>query len=517
MKTKNVLVFTSVVSETTILKNQVQKRKTTSHRKGERIMAREIIPGEQIITVISSMKGGSAEKVLDAIAHPEINPTNRREFGDWENDMCFGTVLVYHTGEKRELVLKKGVKDGLFLDDQEGVRIRKRFSLKHECSGGLCTIPIGSKISGRRMHIANEGEEGFNANSIANNIVGSWIIHGRNWSDSKGHTHYWPYGVDPNRKDKYDFELVDGRKQEITFGQLMEMGGVRSAHPGNWTAPNTLVSAAMGMPIILHEFQEYAGDDGYDVTRFNDEKISLDGDIWGPYATWHTRVMGNGGYMHDDFRQIAEQASSPFSFHIAATKAIFPKCTLASSMILEKLGEEKLLQVLTAIAQKDQERYYRLIDENGKTHRLVGFENGDLVFDEELTFSINDAPNNVLSTFKELAAIEANSTHVLKRIPRLVLDSHFYIVVFALMTTNNGASYHLGGTDMHRYLTEGPDAQMHTIRNERLFHVVREFFGAEKLKFVIYPSSELRLRRSSQYDFVPEKWNPDHWNPKVLV
>jgi hypothetical protein len=295
------------------------------------------------------------------------------------------------------------------------------------------------------------------------------------------------------------------------------VGGVRSAHPGNWTAPQTLVPAAMGMPVILHEFQERAGDDGYDVTMFNDEKISQDDNIWGPYATWHTRVMGNGGYMHDDFRQIAESASSPFSFHIAATKAIFPQCTLASTMILEKLGEEKLLQVLGAIAKQDPERFYRLIDEDGRTHKLVGFENGSLVYADDLTFAIANAARNVFCTFQDLAKIEADPSYQLGRKTRLVLDSHFYIVVFALMTTNNGSSYHLGGTDMHRYLTEGPDVQMHTIRNERLFHVVREFFEAERLKFHIYPSSVLRLKGSSQYDFVPEKWNPDHWKPKVLV
>lgn len=480
-------------------------------------MAREIIPGEQIITVISAMKGGNAESILRAIAHPKVNPTNQRKFGPWENDMCFGTVLVSQTGEKRELVLKLGVRDGLFLDDQSESRIRKSFSLKHECHGGLCTIPIGKKVSGRRLHIASDEDEGFNPNSIANNIIGSWIIHGRNWTDSIGRQYYWPYGIDPNRKDQYDFEIVDGRKQELTFEQLLQLGGVRSAHPGNWTAPQTLVPAAMGMPIVLHEFQEKAGDGGYDVTRFNDEKISLDDDIWGPYATWHKRSIGNGGYLHEDFRQIAEQSSSPFAFHVAATKAIFPQCTLASSMILQKLGEQRLFQVLEAIAEKDPERFYRLIDEKGKTHKLMGFENCNLVFSEGRTFPVKDAPQNVLSTFLELVQVEADREYQMTRKARLVLDSHFYIVVFALLTTKNGSSYHLGGTDMHRYLTEGTDAQMHRIRNERLFHVVREFFGTDRLKFYIYPSSELRLRNSSQYSFVPEKWNPDHWNPKLLI
>jgi len=481
-------------------------------------MARDITPGEQIITVISAMKGGNAERVLREIAHPKINPANERNFEDWKEDMCFGTVLVSQTGERRELVLKLGEREGLFLDDQqEDRRLKKSFSLKHECSGGLCTIPIGKKVSGRRLHINSDGDDGFNPGSVANNIIGSWIIHGRNWRDSIGNKFYWPYGIDPNRKDRYDFEIVDGRQQQLTLERLIQMGGVRSAHPGNWTAPQTLVPAAIGMPIILHEFQERAGDQGYDITRFNKEVISFDADIWGPYASWHQRIMGNGGFMHQDFRQIAERASSPFSFHVAATKAIFPNCTLASTMILQKLGKKKLMRLLQVTAEKDTERFYRLIDEKGKTHKLTGADRESLVYENDLTFNVADAATNVFETFCELAKIEDDCTFELPRKSRLVLDSHFYIVVFALMTENNGASFHLGGTDMHRYLTEGDDAQMHMIRNERLFHIVRKFFGVDKIKFHIYPSSELRLRHSSQYDFIPEKWNPDHWKPKVLV
>ena len=105
-------------------------------------MARNIIPGKQTITVISAMKGGMAEDVLRQIAHPTINPTNKRQFGEWENDMCFGTVLVYQTGEERELVLKLGVKDGLFLDDQDSGRIKKSRFLEKFSAITALNLPV---------------------------------------------------------------------------------------------------------------------------------------------------------------------------------------------------------------------------------------------------------------------------------------------------------------------------------------------------------------------------------------
>ena len=68
---------------------------------------------------------------------------------------------------------------------------------------------------------------------------------------------------------------------------------------------------------------------------------------------------------------------------------------------------------------------------------------------------------------------------------------HFYIVVFGILTTKDGKSHHLSGRYMHKYLLEGADSYMHRIRNDRLFSLIKQLFGINKLEFVIYPSASL--------------------------
>ncbi|MBU1255899.1 hypothetical protein KKH35_03445 [Patescibacteria group bacterium] len=466
-------------------------------------MKKELIPGSQIISVISAMPGGFAEEVLKQIAHPEILPlANVRKFSQWENGMSIGQVIL--KGEEREFVLKIGVKEGLFLEDS------RNFSLKHTCDGDKCIIPISSNSKGRRS-------KGRSSLTVANNIVGSWIIHGQNWQDRSGDFHFWPYGIDSNRKSSYDFSVKDGKNLD-TFNSAIEKGVVRSGHIGTWKSPVILVPSAAGVPVILHEFQEKSNGSG-SVVMFGDKRISPESydEIWGPYAEWDPEVLNQVDF--GNFRDLVQELPSPFNFHVAATRSIFPNCRLASEFILSQMEENKILEILRIIVEKDSERYYRLIDESGRTYRLKEID-GNIAtytgYQKEIKFDLNQAPENVFQTFSELAQIQDNPMYKISQRVRVVLDSHFYIVVFGILTTKDGKSHHLSGRYMHKYLLEGADSYMHRIRNDRLFSLIKQLFGINKLEFVIYPSASLRLPRVNQYNFDPKTWNPKHWLVKKL-
>lgn len=462
-----------------------------------------IIPGEQFVSVISAMSGGFAEKVLREIAHPKIQPGNRRNFGEWEEGMCAGTIMIEGTGEEREVLLRIGVEEGLFIRENG----HKKFSLKHECNGELCTIPVAQKRS--------RGKD-YSIGSVANNIVASWIIHGRKWRDRSKRWYYWPYGIDSERKTNLDFEVCNGAG--CTYAQALERGIVRSAHLGTWKHGVTVVPAASGIPVFMHEFEERADGKGKnDLTVFGDQEISSDKEVWGPYARWNKDV---GNVDFGPFADIAQEASSPFAFHVAATRRVFPNCQLGSAFLVEKLGD-KLPTAVELIAQKDCERFYRLIDERGRSWKLDCVSASSLFFsrdDEEelMTFPIAAITENVCQTFEELAGIQEDPAVEIKKTIRIVPDSHFFIVLSGILTAHDGEAHYISGNYMHEYMTTGKDAYAHRVRNDRVFCLLRGLFGMDKLKFYIYPSNSLRLSKLNQYNFNPRTWNKKFWLTKTL-
>lgn len=458
-----------------------------------------ITPGEQIISVISAQSGGFGEQVLKVIASPLTPNSNQRIFGEWKNGICEGKVLIEVTGEWRKVILKLGVKEGLYLEDKD------HFSLKHICDGDLCRIPVAKK-SNKECYV----------NSVANNIIGSWVIHGRWWGDRVGTKHPWPYGIDEARKLNLDFEVCDGAGQILE--QVLKKGIIRSAHIGQWDGGTTIVPAAFGIPILLHEFEKRADGKGRNnITIFRDQKISDDKDIWGPCAKWSRNI--NEVYF-GEFSSIAKLASSPFNFHVAATRQVFPNCELGSSFILKSLKEEKILKILKIIAEKDPERFYRLIDEYGRTWELKKVTGDSLVFRfdyKERIFSIDEVPKNVLKTFQELSHAQESPQIKIKQVQRIVPDTHFFVVLFGMLTARNGSCHYISGSEMHEYLTTGKDAYAHKIRNDRLFCLIKDELEMDKLKFFIYPSNSLRITKLNQYNFTQEEWNKSYWINKKLI
>ncbi|MEA2007302.1 MAG: hypothetical protein U9O20_04050 [Patescibacteria group bacterium] len=459
--------------------------------------AKHITPGEQTIFTISAKKGGFAEEVLMAMS--EKSPMyNERKFGSWKDGTCLGSVTLPN-GEEREVALKIGAEEGLFLRDN-----REGFSLKHKCTGDLCILPVCQTKKGwRRRSIRNPM-------TVANNIFATWIIHGEGWIDRKGNEFLWPYGIDKKRKKEYLFDVKDGSGAKLR--DVIRKGAVRAAHVGTWTRPTTLVPIACGVPGVLHEFEERATG-GNDITVLGDVKISDDGDVWGPYAEFCVGAETHvNGY----------EVKTPFSLHVAKTKEIFPNCQLSSTFMLGEMGERKMFRVLGRIASKMPERFYRLIDKEGKTYRLKKVSSGIGCYSSDgksdIEFDIkNEGSSNIIDSFAELSRLEGDHSYVMKRVPRLVLDSHFFIVIFALLNSKNGQSHQISGSEMYRYMIrDDSTSEMHRIRNDALFELIRPEFDVERMELYVYPASSLRLPEINQYNFNQETWNPKHWLGKEL-
>ncbi len=148
--------------------------------------------------------------------------------------------------------------------------------------------------------------------------------------------------------------------------------------------------------------------------------------------------------------------------------------------------------------QEDPERFYRLIDESGVTHRLSAAEDRRFEYGRYGMFSKSRVIENILTTFTEMQALQNNCEYQLKRLPRVVIDSHAYVIIESLARRRRKV-YALSGRDMHRYLTQGDSSHMHRVRNERLFLLIRDLFGIESIDFHVYPPMQVNAGLDSQY------------------
>lgn len=470
---------------------------------------RVLTSGHRRVTTISAMPGGKAEQVLLAIARPpKYNPDNERRFGEWQDGICCGDVYCANDNSKVPVMLKLGCCEGLFLEDGVG---GDSFSLKPSHPDGQkhFSLPIGRRIGDERVIMA------------ANAIIGTWIVHGFQWIDRRGEEIYWPYG-EGRQSDSYrlthSFSIVDGTKEVISLAEFIKRGGVRSAHVGEWLAPYTVVPAACGMKLLLHEFNENGRADDFNVCSFSSLNLSTaPPGVWGPACPWNLsarRTLGN----NRKFSDLAEVAGSPFAFHVHATRQIFGNGRLFSGFALEMMGVQGMLNLLKRVETDDPQRFYKLVDSCGVSRRLIEVDSRNLYFDGGCIIERAAVVDNVANSMITLAEIEKNPAKSEVSLPVVVIDSHFYIVVLlGILTSVEGHSYHLGGSEMYRYLTVGDHAKMHAVRNERLYRLCRQMKLAKgDLRFHIYPSRAVALPDVTQYSFEPERFDCDRWLTTVL-
>ena len=442
-----------------------------------------ITPGSQIVNVISAEKpDGNAALVLKSVAQNRAGGMRtKRNFPlDWkqEGSTFIAEGHVSYDGKHYPLILKIGSREGLVLQDGDA------HSLSMKPINGEMVLHLPEKMRPSRV------------DSYANELVACWVVHGKDWYNRVQQKIRQPWGLEKKSlPEKLYFNVIDGAlAPKITLKELISLGCGRSTHVGEWhKRHSTLIPAFCDMPITMHEFKE----EGEDVCFFNGMKISNDREIWGPYCQWDEQARRSSKM--GMWQELALKAGSPFAFHVHATRTLFPGAQLDSSLLLEKVGREKLMEILETIEQKDPERFYRLIDEQGVTHRIHNAIEQDYVaYGSFGKFPRHAIVPNVMASFEELNMVQNNCARVMRRMPRIVPDTHFYLVVEALLQQAKSV-YALSGRDMHRYLTEGGSAHEHCIRNERLFLMLRDFFDVKSIDFHVYPPLTMDSGLISQY------------------
>ncbi len=443
---------------------------------------KSITPGIPVVQVISAEKrGGNAEKLLRKIGSSWSGSRTSRQFpSEWNmtgESECLHGVVTFGRNEY-SVSLKVGVTEGLVLRDVPG----EDRSLKPEKNS--LVLEIGEKISEAQL------------SSFANDLVCSWVVHGRDWLNRRGDLIRQPYGLERKSPfETFQFNVIDGRAHPYTLGELIALGCTRSTHVGEWhNRHSTLIAAGTEMPITMHEFKK----DGDDVCAFRGVQISKTNPsgCWGAYCQWDdaTRRPEYFGSWYD----LAVKASSPFAFHIHATRTLFPHAQLDSAFLLNTVGQGKLNAALELMTEKEPERFDRLIDEHGVTQKLMGVTPTQLLYNNGNAILRKSVAGNILQTFQQLQRLQADARYELPRMPRVVIDTHAYLVIESLAFEKK-VVYALSGRDMHRYLLEGGSAGMHKIRNERLFLLLREIFGVSSINFYVYPPLDAHSGLESQY------------------
>ena len=453
----------------------------------------EIVPGMPVAETISAERGGgNAEAVVRAIARG-TGSRCRREFpGEWHEgggaSVIRGWISAY--GSSRPVTLKIGASEGLVVKDVSG------WCRSMRTGKGSFAIGIGDRLGADQVeHVAQE-------------IAACWMIHGREWTDRSGEIIPHPYGKDCTRAmpaGKRLFETIDGKDEPLTVGELIARGCTRSTHVGEWRGRHsTLIAAFCGMKTILHEFKAEGADD---ICSFNGMGIGECPKLWGPLCPWNE--MGRRSLSAGRWGDIAARAATPFAFHVHATREVIPNAELESSFLLRELGEGRLAGMLEMAASEDPERFYRLVDGEGHTHRLTKADGASLIYGGRIAFERRDVAANVVKTFVELARIGDDPGFVMPRGLRIVPDTHVYIVAEAI-AAKSARVFSQSGRDMHRYLTQGGSASMHGIRNERLFRLWKRYGTMESVEFRVYPPIEADSGLVSQYGDL-EKFEVKRW------
>lgn len=135
-----------------------------------------IVPGSQVVNVISAHLLGRAEQLLRAMAEDFSGSRTQRTFGPWTSsedgsEECQGRIV--HAGVARLVTLRVGGVPGdiVLLDTNRG---------------------ISWSFNGQAIEIGNIPNHRLN--SVAANIVAVLVVHGSGWKDRSGKEHVSPYG-----------------------------------------------------------------------------------------------------------------------------------------------------------------------------------------------------------------------------------------------------------------------------------------------------------------------------------
>ena len=463
-------------------------------------MREKVICGSGGVSCISAPKGGLAEQILRRIADPgNSNPMyTRREFDGWHSvnshEEASGTVLVRKKGREevaseRPLTLNLGSRVGLWLDDVDTRRVSLR--------GSGSSIPIGNRAKVTPARISD----------WANQIVAAWVLHGFDWQNSSGRIMPEPYGQCPRRDTSQ--MVAKGLHKKRTLGDLIDLGLVCPTSLGEWSSPGTIISATLGAPTLLHEFgHRHVGPNSHlfgNIAACDRDREWLGYCSWLRSGNYHIGTANLPVDLKAMLEEIASKSRNPFNFFFHSTRALFPKARLLSAYLLEKLGEDRLQEMVELIVRHHPEKFYRMIDPSGRMHLLKEVVGNDLVFHTGRRHSLNGATTNILNTFRCMAEVEDHPSAMIVGTERLVLEPGFYVVALVML----GHYLFLGEPGFHNQLVGNNQlARSNQRRNGRLY---RSLNRGEVPQIVVLPPVSVEDGPGSQYSVSSNELDLEYW------
>lgn len=444
-----------------------------------------IVPGEQAFSVIAAEVGSTGERIIRHLAKSEGTDTYPTATGPWSEQKGVRQAEMevrMPNGQTRKATLQIGGigqlnGQALVIKDDNMVRKLMR--------------PTGSEV---RVNPRNLAQTERRIGHVGEQIVAAAIVHGHNWMDRMGAVVETPFGSPSNGERTKIFVL--SHKTPVERENFRDIPGLFFApHVGEWGSRTRLLPAAAGIPALLHEYRGNGADPNSHVGSFAGTEISGDRDVWGPYMSWAQHPADG------DFAELAQRASSPFSFHVAATKRLFPEATLSSTAFLEHFGADGFRELLETLLEVSPTRFYRLVDHNGRRHRQTSNNSRVLVFGDEV-FPRTSVVQNVMASFEELSKMEHDPSVGFDKRPRVVLDDSTYIVLSAIVMRQGDEAHCLSGSKMVEYLFGDTQvAETHRVACDKVYRVARRVFTdlPARLCLQVHPSEALKMD-GSQYD-----------------
>lgn len=347
--------------------------------------------------------------------------------------------------------------------------------------------------------------------------------------------------------DESIFSIVDATNENHNIEELIKLGCTRSSHVGLLANSNTTLAPLIYyLPIHYHEFLRNSDDKYYNVCNFqilkddlNIEEILISNDkgVWPPLAKWNSEGRNKITQKDSRFQSLSEICSSPFSFHLAATKKLFSNSnsvTLSSTNFIKSIDKvigstdamKKILQLIGSKNSKNNGRiktFYRLIDESGitwyqKSNRIIANNKIEIRFENDFSMSVDAAIDSVLETYMELSILEKDPSYKLSKRPRVVMDTAFYILMDFILSGRisvdkraNGrkifVSYHLAGFDSMNYLVYNPKlAEMYKTQVEKLINIISSIYFTDT-PWILKLVKPIVTIGHTQYSYVQ---NADH-------
>ncbi len=186
-------------------------------------------PGEAMVSVISANQGGVAEKILIAMSKGIVSDQFEATFSASHLGRWNGVVYLKDNGQRngksRAVTLILNEREGLFLQDLDDVCSCSMKDIRHE--NGIWVIGVGqyARVSPQKWNAgARKLYTSARIDSLARNLIGTWILHGRDWVDRSNVCQSLPYGVDESRVSRHRRQGEDNYSS-ISLGKIVERKG----------------------------------------------------------------------------------------------------------------------------------------------------------------------------------------------------------------------------------------------------------------------------------------------------